>query len=195
MEKSFSRHTAREHSWEGWQVWGRPFREGRRRGRVCDTHGHELELAKLRDNALVCNESTTIENTIHGTLKYAGFDSQWQNKIMFKGDTQDRSALVPDVTAAHPRVDSVYRVPLMCASIARCFMLALPLFLLCESKVSLLFVRLNHLFLISVLFLAVCECGYAVLSVPVCSYMRPDLVADACWSKLCLVSMGSGQFV
>ena len=56
---------------------------GRRKGRVCDVHGHQMELAKLRDNT-VCVESTTLEKAIHETLRHAGFDSRWQDKTMFK---------------------------------------------------------------------------------------------------------------
>ena len=71
--------------------------EGRRRGRVCDAYGHEMELAKLPDNT-VHAESTTLEKTVYGTLKYAGFDPRWQDKLMFKGSTSERPAIVPDVT-------------------------------------------------------------------------------------------------
>ena len=56
-------------------------------------HGHQMELAKLRDNT-VCVESTTLEKAIH-----AGFDSRWQDKTMFKATrVGDRPALVPDIT-------------------------------------------------------------------------------------------------
>ena len=72
--------------------------EGRRRGRVCDAHGHQMELAKLRDNT-VCVESTTLEKTVHGMLRHAGLDARWQDKTMFKATrVGDRPALVPDVT-------------------------------------------------------------------------------------------------
>ena len=38
-----------------------------RRGRVCDAHGHEMELAKLPDNS-VHAESTVLEKMVHSTL-------------------------------------------------------------------------------------------------------------------------------
>ena len=56
-----------------------------------------MELAKLPDNS-VHAESTVLEKTVHGTLKHAGFDARWQDKLMFKGTTSERPALVPDVT-------------------------------------------------------------------------------------------------
>ena len=72
--------------------------EGRRRGRVCDAHGHQMELAKLRDNT-ICVESTTLEKAVHETLKLAGFDARWQDKTMFKATrVGERPALVPDIT-------------------------------------------------------------------------------------------------
>ena len=72
--------------------------EGRRRGRVCDAHGHQMELAKLRDNT-VCVESTTLEKTVHARLRHAGFNARWQDKTMFKATrVGDRPALVPDIT-------------------------------------------------------------------------------------------------
>ena len=86
----------------------------RRRGRVCDAHGHEMELAKLPDNS-VHAESTVLEKTVHGTLKHAGFDARWQDKLMFKGDTSERPALVPDVTCRlaydeGPKLEYIYDI-------------------------------------------------------------------------------------
>ena len=75
------------------------------------------------------------------------------------------------------------------------FMLTLSLFLLYGSNVSLPFVGLNYLFLTWVLFLTVGESGYAGFSVPVCSYVCPDLVANACRLKLCFVSLGFGRLI
>ena len=88
--------------------------EGRRKGRVCDAYGHELELAKIQDNT-VHAESTTLEKTVYGTLKYGGFDPRWQDKIMFKGLTADRPALVPDVTCRlaygdGPKLEYIYDI-------------------------------------------------------------------------------------
>ena len=60
---------------------------------MCDAYGHEMELAKLPDNS-VHAESTVLEKTVHGTLKHAGFDARWQDKLMFKGDTSERPALL-----------------------------------------------------------------------------------------------------
>ena len=72
--------------------------EGRRKGRVCDAHGHQMELAKLRDNT-VCLESTALEKTIHEVLRHAGYDARWQDKTMFKATRAgERPALVPDIT-------------------------------------------------------------------------------------------------
>ena len=50
--------------------------EGRRRGRMCDAHGHQMELAKLRDNTVTV-EYTTLEKTVHEILRHAGFDARW----------------------------------------------------------------------------------------------------------------------
>ena len=73
--------------------------ENRRKGRVCDAHGHQMELAKLRDNT-VCVESTTLEKTLHAALRHAGIDARWQDKTMFKATrVGERPALVPDITA------------------------------------------------------------------------------------------------
>ena len=71
-----------------------------------------MELAKLPDNS-VHAESTVLEKTVHGTLKHAGFDARWQDKLMFKGDTSERPALVPDVTCRlaydeGPKLEYIY---------------------------------------------------------------------------------------
>ena len=50
---------------------------------MCDAHRHQMELATLPDN-VVKVESTTIEKAIHSTLRYAGFDARWQDKLLFK---------------------------------------------------------------------------------------------------------------
>ena len=65
---------------------------------MCDAHGHQMELACLPDN-VVKTESTTIEKAIHGTLRYAGFDARWQDRLLFKTAAPDGPAIVPDITA------------------------------------------------------------------------------------------------
>ena len=66
---------------------------------MCDAHGHQMELAKLRDNT-VCVEPATLEKTLHAALRHAGIDARWQDKTMFKATrVGERPALVPDITA------------------------------------------------------------------------------------------------
>ena len=89
---------------------------GERRGRrrVCDAHGHQMELATLPDNVNVI-ESTTIEKAIHNTLRYAGIDARWQDRLMFKRGAECRPAIIPDITAklaygSGPRLEYLYKV-------------------------------------------------------------------------------------
>ena len=81
---------------------------------MCDAHGHQMELACLPDN-VVKTESTTIEKAIHTTLRYAGLDARWQDRLTFKVGLEDRPALVPDITARlaygkGPKLEYLYDV-------------------------------------------------------------------------------------
>ena len=73
--------------------------EGRsRRRRRCDAHGHQMELANLPDNMLKV-ESEALEKAIHATLRYAGFDARWQDRLTFRTGTGERPPIVPDITS------------------------------------------------------------------------------------------------
>ena len=73
--------------------------EGRsRRRRKCDAHGHQMELANLPDNMLKV-ESEALEKAVHATLRYAGFDARWQDRLTFRTGTGERPPIVPDITS------------------------------------------------------------------------------------------------